>query len=86
MEPVSTWLRPQAPLLSRLTNLTKTLILYTSIEESAVITADRLKTLTSFTPKALAMGLAQSGYTGVSFETAEFVGITNGGQFCYKVT
>ncbi len=51
-----------------------------------MITADRLKTLTSFTPKALAMGLAQSGYTGVSFETAEFVGITNGGQFCYKVT
>ena len=51
-----------------------------------MITADRLQTLISFTPRALAMGLAQSGYTGVSFETAEFVGITNGGQFCYKVT
>ena len=51
-----------------------------------MITADRLKTLTSFTPKALAHGLAASGYTGVSFETAEFVGITNGGQFCYRVT
>jgi hypothetical protein len=51
-----------------------------------MITADTLKTLTSFTPVALARGLAQSGYTGVSFETAEFLGITNGGQFCYKVT
>ena len=51
-----------------------------------MITAERLQTLTTFTPKALAMGLAQSGYTGVSFETAKFLGITNGGQFCYKVT
>lgn len=51
-----------------------------------MITADRLKTLTEFTPRALAMGLAQSGYTGCSFESAEFIGITNGGQFCYKVT
>jgi hypothetical protein len=51
-----------------------------------MITAERLQTLTSFTPNALARGLAQSGYTGISFETAEFLGITNGGQFCYKVT
>jgi len=51
-----------------------------------MITAERLQTLITFTPKALAMGLAQSGYTGVSFDTAEFIGITNGGQFCYKVT
>lgn len=51
-----------------------------------MITADRLKTLTSFTPKALAMGLAQSGHKGAEFKTAEFLGITNGGQFCYKVT
>jgi hypothetical protein len=51
-----------------------------------MITADRLQTLTTFTPKALAVALAQSGYTGCSFERAEFLGITNGGQFCYKVT
>ncbi len=50
-----------------------------------MITAERLQTLTTFTPKALAVALAQSGYTGCSFEKAEFVGITNGGQFCYKV-
>ena len=51
-----------------------------------MITAERLQTLTTFTPKALGVALAQSGYTGCSFETAEFLGITNGGQFCYKVT
>ncbi len=51
-----------------------------------MITADRLQTLTTFTPKALAVALAQSGYTGCAFERAEFLGITNGGQFCYKVT
>lgn len=51
-----------------------------------MITADRLKTLTSFTPVALARGLAQSGHKGAEFKTAEFLGITNGGQFCYKVT
>jgi hypothetical protein len=51
-----------------------------------MITAERLQTLTTFTPKALSVALAQSGYTGCAFETAEFVGITNAGQFCYKVT
>lgn len=51
-----------------------------------MITADTLKTLTTFTPKALAVALDQNGYQGVSFKTAEFVGITNGGQFCYKTT
>ena len=51
-----------------------------------MITADTLKTLTTFTRGALARALAVSGYTGASFESAEFVGITNAGQFCYKVT
>ena len=51
-----------------------------------MITAERLDTLISFTPKALAVALANSGYTGCSFETAKFVGITNGGKFCYRVT
>jgi len=51
-----------------------------------MITADRLQTLISFTPVALARGLAQSGYHGVSFKTAKFLGITNAGQFCYSVT
>ena len=51
-----------------------------------MITAATLKTLTTFTKSALARALAVSGYTGASFESAEFIGITNGGQFCYKVT
>ena len=51
-----------------------------------MITADTLKTLTTFTRQGLARALAVSDYTGASFESAEFVGITNAGQFCYKVT
>jgi hypothetical protein len=51
-----------------------------------MITAERLQTLTTFTPVALARGLELSGYKDVEFNTAEFLGITNGGQFCYKVT
>jgi hypothetical protein len=51
-----------------------------------MITAERLQTLTTFTPKALAVALAQSGYKGVSFKTAKFLGMTNAGQFCYSVT
>ncbi len=51
-----------------------------------MITADTLKTLTTFTTHGLAMALHHSGYTGCSFKTAKFLGLTNGGQFCYNVT
>jgi hypothetical protein len=51
-----------------------------------MITADTLKTLTTFTTHGLAMALHHSGYTGAVFKTAKFLGITNGGQFCYGVT
>ena len=51
-----------------------------------MITADTLNTLTSFTTHGLAMALHQSGYTGAAFKSCKFLGITNGGQFCYKVT
>lgn len=51
-----------------------------------MITADAVKQLTTLGPYALARVLAISGYTGASFKSAEFVGITNGGQFCYRVT
>ncbi len=51
-----------------------------------MITAERLQTLTTFTAKALAVALSQSGYKGCEFDTAKFLGITNGGQFCYSVT
>ena len=51
-----------------------------------MILADTLKTLTSFGPKGLAVVLDKSGYSMCSFKSAEFLGITNGGDFCYKVT
>ena len=51
-----------------------------------MILAETLKGLMSFTTKDLAKILDTSGYSMCSFETAEFVGITNGGEFCYKVT
>ena len=51
-----------------------------------MITADTLKTLTEMGPKGLSVILSQSGYSGNSFKSAKFLGITNGGQFCYKVT
>ena len=51
-----------------------------------MILADTLKTLTSFDRKGLARVLDKSGYSMCSFETAEFLGMTNGGEFCYKVT
>lgn len=50
-----------------------------------MITVETLKALTSYKPKDLARVLATSGYTGASFKSAEFVGITNGGEFAYKV-
>ena len=49
-----------------------------------MITADTLKTLTTFTAPALQRalgGLAED----MTFVGAKFLGITNGGQFCYSV-
>jgi len=51
-----------------------------------VILADTLKVLTTLTPTGLTQVLKASGYTGCFFKRAEFLGITNGGDFCYKVT
>jgi hypothetical protein len=50
-----------------------------------MITAEKLKLLSTLEKHNLVAVLAQSGYTGCSFESAEFLGITNGGQFCYQV-
>ena len=51
-----------------------------------MIMADRLKRLISLGPRDLSLILADTGYTGCAFESAEFLGLTNGGDFCYKVT
>jgi len=51
-----------------------------------MITAERLKTLTSFTAQGLTEGIRKAGYKKDQFNTARFLGMTNGGQFCYSVT
>ena len=50
-----------------------------------MITADTLKILTTFTAPALTRAAEDAGYTGPEFTSCKFLGITNGGQFCYKV-
>jgi hypothetical protein len=48
-----------------------------------MIPADQLKTLTSFSAPALTRAARDGGYEGPAFASTEFLGITNGGQFCY---
>ena len=48
-----------------------------------MITADTLKTLTTFTAPALTRAAMDAGYKGPQFSSCKFIGITNGGQFCY---
>jgi hypothetical protein len=49
-----------------------------------MITADTLKVLTTFTPRALYRAAVDAGYKGAGFSSCKFLGITNGGQFCYQ--
>lgn len=49
-----------------------------------MITADTLKTLTTFTARALTRAAVDAGYKGPAFSSCKFLGITNGGQFCYQ--
>lgn len=51
-----------------------------------MILADTLKTLTTMGPTVLSQTLAFSGHKGSKFKTAKFMGMTNGGEFCYSVT
>lgn len=51
-----------------------------------MITAAQLKTLSGFTAAALTRALRVSGHKRAEVNTAEFLGITNAGQFCYSVT
>ena len=50
-----------------------------------MLTAEKLKVLTELGPHGLAVFLEHSGYTGASFKSVQFVGLTNGGQFAYRV-
>ena len=49
-----------------------------------MITADTLKVLTTFTVRALYRAALDAGYKGANFTSCKFLGITNGGQFCYQ--
>lgn len=51
-----------------------------------MIMADTLQYLSTLTPRHLTKILDASGYPMCSFETAKFLGLTNSGEFCYKVT
>ena len=48
-----------------------------------MITAEQLATLTTFTPAALTRALDNEDY---QFTATKFLGLTNGGEFCYKCT
>jgi len=48
-----------------------------------MITPDLLKTLTTFSAPALTRAAKDGGYKGPAFSSCRFLGITNGGQFCY---
>jgi hypothetical protein len=48
-----------------------------------MITPDTLQTLISFSAPALTRAAKDNGYKGPAFSSCKFLGITNGGQFCY---
>ena len=50
-----------------------------------MITADKLTLLTNMPVAMLTMGIQQAGYKDDKFTASKFLGITNGGQFCYTV-
>lgn len=55
-------------------------------KEQQVILANELAKYTTLNRLDLAHILARSGYTGMSFESVEFLGLTNSGDFCYSAT
>jgi len=48
-----------------------------------MITAETLEVLTSYSPQFLTKAVEQAGYKDANFTSCRFLGITNGGQFCY---
>lgn len=50
-----------------------------------MITAEQLKILTSLGPQGLTTFLNRSGYKQDKVTECQFLGMTNGGQFCYKI-
>jgi len=50
-----------------------------------MITAEALQTLIAYRAPELTRIAKESGYKGPAFSSCKFLGITNGGQFCYMV-
>jgi hypothetical protein len=50
-----------------------------------MITADQLQTLSTFTTEALGRALYSQRHKARLFDSSKFLGLTNGGQFCYRV-
>ena len=48
-----------------------------------MILAETLEALTSYSPQFLTAAARRAGYQGPEFSSCRFLGITNGGQFCY---
>lgn len=51
-----------------------------------MISADHLRYLTALTTRQLEAIALNSGYRGERYLSAQFLGLTNGGQFCYAIT
>jgi len=51
-----------------------------------MITADKLTLLTNFPTHMITTLIQSAGYTQDKFISSKFVGITDGGDFCYSVT
>jgi hypothetical protein len=49
-----------------------------------MITADRVILLTNMPAFMLTKCAQEAGYKGPEFSSCKFLGITNGGQFCYQ--
>jgi hypothetical protein len=50
-----------------------------------MITAEKLTLLINMPAAMLTMAAQDAGYKGPEFTSCRFLGITNGGQFCYNV-
>ena len=50
-----------------------------------MITADKLQEMISYHAPTLTKLARERGYKGPAFSSCKFLGITNGGQFCYFV-
>jgi hypothetical protein len=51
-----------------------------------MITADKLTLLTNLPAVMLTTAIQQAGYKKDKFQTAKFLGLSNGNQFVYSVT